>query len=533
MSRRILCIDLPDLPAERAWRQHLAESRGSPESPGSPKSPESSESSGSPGSSAARPRPPIVLTRSVGNTLRVESVCSHAAQRGLRPGITLAQAQATVPTLLHFAHEPERDAAFLHRLADWAQRFSPLVEPVSPCVLLLDITGCQRLLGPDEQIAAQAVAGLARLGLPACAAAADTIGAAWALATAGRERICVAPPGLSSVALAPLPPAALRIEPRTAQRLSQLGVRTIGDLLMLPRSSLPGRFGPELLLRIQQALGEVFEPLTPRVAERLPSVDAAFEAPLHDADVIRMVAARLLCDLCGQVFSRGLALRRFDCILLHEHEPPRRVAVNLSQPSRRLKHIERLLLRRLERVELSAGVTAVQLAARDAPRWVGRQSDLFSAVCTGHDEALANLLDEFAARLGQQAVLRARLVDDYQPELAVRLVPVAEAGLDPGSPAEPTVATRRALNRPARVLSRPLAVRVLAIVPEGPPVQMQVCGREYRIQHAWGPERLETGWWRGPDVRRDYFRVLLESGELAWVFYDSVRREWFLHGWFI
>lgn len=51
-----------------------------------------------------------------------------------------------------------------------------------------------------------------------------------------------------------------------------------------------------------------------------------------------------------------------------------------------------------------------------------------------------------------------------------------------------------------------------------------------------GPERIESGWWDGGDVRRDYYVAQTPGGGRAWIFRDHRRGtddgEWWLHGWF-
>jgi protein ImuB len=88
------------------------------------------------------------------------------------------------------------------------------------------------------------------------------------------------------------------------------------------------------------------------------------------------------------------------------------------------------------------------------------------------------------------------------------------------------------VSRPVRLLVRPIPVRAIALVPDGPPTWFAYCGREYVVAHAAGPERLETAWWRGPDVRRDYFRVTTETGEQFWLFRALNEQRWYLHGIF-
>jgi len=201
---------------------------------------------GLPADSAVAAARPLVLTRPVGAAQMVEKVCPRAAAAGIRPGVTLGQAHALAPGLVVLPDDPPRDRLVLDRLARWALRLSPQVQAVAPDTLLVDITGCQLLFGGEANIAGQAVAGLAGQGFEAYAAIADTIGAAWALATtngACGATVHIAPPGQTSAVLAPLPPRGLRIEPHVVERLDQLGVRKIGDLLMLPRTALPARFG--------------------------------------------------------------------------------------------------------------------------------------------------------------------------------------------------------------------------------------------------------------------------------------------------
>ena len=550
--RRILCLHVPNLPTVRARRARAL---------------------------AAEPQRPLVLTRPAGASLTVEQACPGARARGVRPGVSLGQAQALVPELTALPYEPRYDQAALQRLADWALRFSPLVEPAAPDTLLVDITGCQRLFGNEENIARQALAGLARQGFAARAAIADTVGTAYAVARAGSQTIVVVPVGQVPAFLAPLPPAALRIDPRTSERLDALGVRSIGDLLMLPRASLPSRFGPQLVRRLQQALGEVFEGVVPYQPAAPPAAGLRFETPVADVPVIAATAERLLADVFGQVRRRGAALRRLDCVLYREHAPPQVISLALARACRDLTHVAQLLAQRLEQIDLGdmaasarpcdqpVSVCGLRLIARETSRWQGSQAELFEPRAPGDEEALASLIDRLAQRLGHAAIVRPRLVDDHQPEMAFRCVSVAEAGCaaeEPGrhserseessfdAPAQPDSAlAARARNdasgrspqmgippparwppRPVRLLSRPAPIRVIALLPDGPPTWLACRRREYLVAHASGPERLETAWWRGPDLRRDYFRVTVESGEQFWIFRSSTERQWYLHGVF-
>ncbi|MCG3127820.1 MAG: Protein ImuB [Phycisphaerae bacterium] len=476
---------------------------------------------------------PLVLTRWVGSSQVVERCSPEARRLGLRPGMTLGQAQAMAPRLRVRPDEPSRDRRFLARLADWALRFSPIVEPVEPDALLVDVTGCERLFGGEDRIAAQAVDGLRRQGVRARAAIADTVGAAWALATAGDQPASVAPPGHASAWLASLPPSALRIGPKTHEQLYALGVRSIGDLLMLPRELLPARFGPELPRRLAQALGEIHEPVAAHRPEQVAVERVRFETCVTENTHVQEAAGKLLAALVAQVVRQGQALRRLDCVLTFERVAAVRVVVRLSRGSQRVKHVEELLRRRLEVVDCSPGVIGILLSASETLAWRAAQAELFDARPAEQADALACLIDRIANRLGHDAVARVELIDDYQPELAYRYVSFVDGRSPPGAAAVAQAA--RVVSHPARplrLLPRPIVVRAIAIFPDGPPTWLSYRGREHVVAAASGPERIETGWWRRQDVRRDYFRVTSETGEQFWVFRSLDDGGWYVHGVF-
>jgi protein ImuB len=48
-----------------------------------------------------------------------------------------------------------------------------------------------------------------------------------------------------------------------------------------------------------------------------------------------------------------------------------------------------------------------------------------------------------------------------------------------------------------------------------------------------GPERIESGWWDGHDVRRDYYVARSRAGVRLWIFRERPPGQgWFLHGVF-
>jgi SAM-dependent methyltransferase len=81
-------------------------------------------------------------------------------------------------------------------------------------------------------------------------------------------------------------------------------------------------------------------------------------------------------------------------------------------------------------------------------------------------------------------------------------------------------------------LKAPRSVAVVSIFPGGSPQRFEWRDRHYLVERSWGPERIETGWWRGDDIRRDYFIVEATTGERFWLFRNLIDGSWFLHGAF-
>ena len=86
--------------------------------------------------------------------------------------------------------------------------------------------------------------------------------------------------------------------------------------------------------------------------------------------------------------------------------------------------------------------------------------------------------------------------------------------------------------RPLRLVRRPIALEATSIMPDGPPVRFQFRSRGHRVARTWGPERIETGWWRGRPVGRDYYRIETTTGRRFWLFRRLRDGKWFLHGMF-
>lgn len=399
------------------------------------------------------------------------------------------------------------------------------------------MTGCERLFRRDgyqngeENLIRLAVEGLTDQGFTARAAVTDTIGGAWALAHVGPNRQHVVPSGQIVAELMSLPPWSLRLSPDVVAHLDALGIDRIETLIHLPRSSLAVRFGDEVLRRIDQATGDEVELLQPLKPKTVPAAGIGFPAPTVRQEVLHVASDKLTDSLCRQLTRLCAGVRSLSCAVYREDHPPEAFEVRFSTPTRNARHIVSLLKTRLERVDLSMGITGIRLWSPETVRMADIQGQLFEDGST-HDERsdalVAGLIDRLSNRLGLQAVVRPHWVDDHLPEHAFRSVPVIESiKREPESRYDGDTGLR-----PLRLFSRPQPVQVMVVVPDGPVAWFRWSGREHPVIHTLGPERITTAWWRGQDVQRDYFVVLAKNGCRFWLFRDRGSGQWFVHGSF-
>ena len=377
--------------------------------------------------------------------------------------------------------------------------------------------------------------GNAPISFQSCVAIADTVGAAWALAVtkdlpwfATRSTAThVLPPG-DTAALATLPLACLRLPAETLDLLKQLGLTQLDQLLQLPRASLMSRFGEPLLWRLDQLLGAAQETIIPHRPPPEFSAERCLEFPAESRGLIEQVIHELIQELVPVLAERQRGAVELTCRLDAAPGRPAILRVGLFRPSADPQHLWELLRMQLEQTALSGPVGRFTLAAPLTAPLENRQRELFAG---NEDEAARQgelLIDRLSSRLGDEAVLRPRLMADPVPERAVRCQPAVEARKRAGNFPAP----HAPLHRPLLLASPPVALEVLALAPDGPPASFRWAGEQHIVAYYSGPERIESGWFRGPSVRRDYYRVETKTGQRYWLFRRLPAGTWFLHGEF-
>jgi protein ImuB len=495
-------------------------------------------------------RPARVTVVHEQNTLRIAAADGTLAVQGVLPGMPLTDVRAVVPDIAVAFADPAADRATLDRLADWCTRYTPWVATdewagAAGAGLWLDVSGCAHLFGGEQSLLEDLVARLRRRGFAARAAVADTPGAAWAAARYTTPAPTVVPPGALRTCLAPLPVAALRLAPEIVAGLERLGLRRAGDLFDLPRGPLVTRFGDLLIARVDQALGRVREPVSPRQPSAPFREVLAFAEPIGRLDDVAEAAKRLLTRLCYALQQADRGLRRLVLFCYRVDGERLAVRIGTSAPARTPAHLFRLLDEHLAGLDFGFGLDAVALeaplteplAAQQLP--LGRKRGRSAMPLDG-------LVDRLANRLGSEGVVRLAPAASHVPERAAVALPVLRQG-EPGGPARraqmvPWFANRA---RPPALLSRPEPIEVVAPVPDQPPLLFRWRKVLHRVQAAEGPERIAPEWWRPasaqPDTgeTRDYFRVEDEAGARFWLFRNGLYTpdraappRWYLHGLF-
>jgi protein ImuB len=538
------------------------------------------------------PDAPVVMTVEGTHGLVIHAVTPAAAERGARPGARLTDARALDPSLIAVPADPEADAAVVRRLANWAARWSPLVE-VDGDGLRLDITWVAHLFGGERGLARDIQSRFAGTGLTARVAIAPTAAAAWALARcspsplAGEGRSRGAAEGRGGISLSasspqplsregergliaqlsPLSISALRLDPDTTRTLERLGLKTIGALLSMPRLALARRFrgAEDVVDALDRLVGRKPEPLTAAPADPPPRALIRLEEPATHPEAASQALERLIPDLVGQLQQRHLGGRRLSLSGYRVDGSVAVASVATAIPSREPKHLQRLLADKAAALNPEFGFDAFALTA-DWTEDLGAAQDSLVEEPSGERE-LARLVDRLTVKLGPKRVRRPQRHESHLPERASGWVAAVSSspsqmgrgtiprrgnggGVTSAGTIYPSTMLRmvplptpsaQGGTRPARLLDRPEAIDVIYATPEGMPRRFVWRRAVHDIARVEGPERIAPEWWRQPSSARlrDYYRVEDEAGRRYWIYREGLIGDgrggapgWFIHGLF-
>jgi protein ImuB len=476
----------------------------------------------------------------------------------------------------------EHSAAVLQRLCLHAQRFTSFVSIEPPNALLLEIKGSLKLFGPLERLHADIDDCWRRLALPAeSATAPSTLAALW-LARGGGYPVVIEDLGMLAGHLAELPITCTAWDLERLQTLRAMGVTCMGELLRLPRAGLARRLGPAAVQDLDIALARQFAPRRAFVPRERFRARCDFETEIENVAYLEKALEPLIARCAEFLRERQAGVQALRLKLRHRAGPATRVHLGLASITGERRRLADVLVQKLGRLELEAPVRGLELISGSLQPLSAGSLDVFAGLtgtgagtgagcgrdsvpqCGGRtpkptpagrpqgegQDGPSQLVERLRARLGEDAVYGVASIPEHRPEAAWRRV--HELSLTPASRMGEKMIDRGSgdgMPRPVWLLDAPLAIS-LPDIQDGP---SQCGGRTPKptptgrpqgegqdgpsqcglvLEH--GPERIESGWWDGRGVARDYYiaRQRQPHGARLWVFQERQSKRWYLHGVF-
>lgn len=445
---------------------------------------------------------PLVLLGGTPQRRVLRAVNARARALGLAPGLTLAAAQTLCPGFATAEYDLDDIERNQNLLAAWAYGFSAQVSLHYPRALLLEVESSMPLFGPWPAFSRRLRDELAALGFSHRITLAPNPVSARIMANVSDDLVIANDTELRQ-RLGPLPLDRAGLDNALVQSLGRMGLIRLRQVMDLPRAEIARRFPAGLLNQLDLLLGR--RPLALGFYRPPDTFDARveFNSEVESNQQLLFPLRRLTLDLAMYLAGRDSGVQRFMLYLEHRAQPDSLITVGLLTPERDAGLLFEYARGRLEIHQVTAPILALRLVAEQLPAFVPEHRSLFEP---RPQQTLSweQLRERLRTRLGDSAVYAVGGQGDHRPEASWRQ--------DARSCDLQMLAQGK---RPAWLLREPIplgeaAPRILA-----------------------GPERIESGWWDGSDIRRDYYLVELPNGRLAWAYQAIAQRPgWWLHGWF-
>ncbi len=422
---------------------------------------------------------------------------------------------------------PQQQKKYLDQLASHMQSVSSTVS-FHPQALICEVrSSLKYFAGIDvihEKLQKRVTKQLRQWTLPEdfLYAASPTVSGSLLLARSGHNALVHRKENLRS-ALGRLSIDVLDLDREQRRRLNNMGARHLRDIWRLPSDGLCKRFGSNFVNQLRKALGKAAEPTHNYIPP--PAFVSSYDLPyeLENLDRLLPVADEMLAQLCDFLRRRDLSTSRIVFSLLHEKRDCTEVAIGLRKASRSQQHLMLLLETHFDRLSIPAPVVAIKIEAKKFDAFFAQSNSLLKEEAPAHfsDGNLLQFMEQLQARLGDNHVKSVSSVAQHSPEHASVQLDYSER---PGQ-------SGRSRN-PARVSNNP---RPLWLLQEPKQLNINKGRLFYRrpIAIVSGPERIESHWWSGVDVRRDYYIAREKNGSRLWIYKEKDGSgKWYLHGIF-
>ena len=276
--------------------------------------------------------------------------------------------------------------------------------------------------------------------------------------------------------------------------------------------------------------GKARDPRAGYLAAERVTARCDLEPEVADAERLRRACEPLLDELCGVLRGRGAGIDSLELRLLHRDAAATRLRLRFAEPVASVARIMTLLRERLAGAGLPEPVRTVRLRSGPLLEARAEAGDLFALDRRRRASAVPQLVERLRARLGDGAVSGLCLVPEHRPEAAQRSGEIGDMLLFSSPHSSTAGMPRKAGERPLF----PRLARPVWLLAEPQPLAGGEQPRyEGPLEIEEGPERIESGWWDGHDVQRDYYVARTPAGIRLWVFRERrAPAGWFLHGVF-
>jgi protein ImuB len=486
----LACVDIPAFPLQLVLRAH----------------PEWSED-------------PVVVVEEERPLAEILWANRIAKRHRIHRGMKFSQAQS-LTARLHAEVVSEREIQHaLSRIFVELLHYSPSVEPWEawPGVFWVDPAGLETLYQSLQAWAEEVHRAIATFGFVGSVVLGWERCRLLALAQTNAGPRVVDSPETEKRESARVPLARLNLSTKLLAEMTTLGVQTLGDFLALPNRGLLIRYGKEAAAFHDLASGKTFTPLKKgRLIERTRA-ELVIDPPDDDTTRLLFGIKNLLHGIVVELEKRSEGITALEITLCLDHTTPRLERLEPSAPTRDVVKLVDLVRLRLAGIDLEAPVESIRIDVKSQPVHAQRIS-LFPQARKRDLEAASAALARVKAFLGPLSVTRAKLENAWLPEKQYRW----EASTELSQPCPHEQGAAPPLVRSLLAVPLPL--------PDPPRHETEAwLGRKGAVATMSPPARVATNWWATQE-ERDYYFVETRTGEILWIFYDRVRRSWFLHG---
>jgi len=513
MNRRIACVLIPDFPL-------LVQSRNQPE----------------------LSHMPVILAENPMSRSIVLYTNIHSAKDGVSSGMTVTQAKNVCPELCVLIRDVKKEHYKFEQLLRKLQNFGPLVEETKPGIAYLDVSGFKRTYPQEEKLAEKLISFVKMQGYPVKLGIAKTkftslVGSSiseiysYTIVCTGKEKEF-----LESQSIQLLP-----IDQDLYKTLFRLGIKTMGQLTLLPDQEVAERFGSEGVKLLKLTRGEDDEPLKPKKFDDGENQTKDLDSPLATQIGILFYVNSILEKQLSDLVQKGLACEKVLVILKTEDNNEIPIHLSLAQGNNQPKTFLNLFRLELEKIILSAPVKEIQVCIQRTSPVLSEQLNLYEKK-EGHH--LNQILTQLKRILGNGSILSPQIVSSHKPEGKAQFVPYASRK---AKSSKESTKKERAYKKSlpdqrehhVGFSQNPISGFRLYNPPKPATVRIENGLIKFVIADSWygeavrqtGPWQISGEWW-SEGYNRDYFEIELSKGEQYLIFFDNSCQKWFLQGIF-